>query len=306
MRVVSFMNYKGGVGKTTIAANIGTGLALRGYRVLLVDLDPQANLTSSFFPLEESDSGVDEDQTIKRWFEAHAKELGMPPALSELLLEPEQITTLIGGQGGELRLIASHLSLLEIDMQLAGRLFAEDPNKARINRIKLHRILADALEDEEIASFDYVLIDCAPDFGIVTRIAMVASNFVVVPAKAETLSTVGLAYLIKSLRQLVAEYNGFSAAINRIEPKYVGVIFNMIQVYSGQPISSQQNVIGLLAASEKIDVPIFDTMLRNASRTAISATKSGVPAILSGTSESDVVAEFNALTDEFLRRIESL
>lgn len=304
MRVVSFMNYKGGVGKTTTAANIGAGLAARGKRVLLIDLDPQANLTASFVPDTDDDvvAGLQADMTIKRWFEAHTSESGIAPPLSELVTIPVQVKQIVEPRDGKLALIASHLSLLDIDMRLAARLFAEDPRRARINHIKLHRILADALEDEEVSSYDYVLIDCAPDFGIVTRIAMVATDFVVVPAKAEPLSTMGMGYLVQSLRRLVDEYNALSPAIRFIKPEFLGVVFNMVQIYSGQPIASQQNVIKL--ASERIDIPVFKTMLRNASRTAISSTKAGVPAVLNSSGDGEVVAELNALTDEFLRRIE--
>jgi len=301
MRVVSFMNYKGGVGKTTVTANIGAGLAARGHRVLLIDLDPQANLTTSLLPYVDEESSISQDQTIKGWFEAHVAGATEIPSLASLLTTPPHTATKVAPCGGTLQLVASHLSLLEIDMQLASTLFAEDPRKGRRNQLKVHRILADALEDEEFAKFDFIFIDCAPDFGIVTRIAMVASDFIVVPAKADHLSTIGIDYLVRSLRRLVVEHNGLSPAVSQVSPEFLGVIFNMVQVYGKQPVASQQNVMKI--TSENIDIPIFDTRLRYGSRAAIASARSGVPAVLGSAEDGELVAELNALTDEFARRI---
>ena len=69
MRVVSVINYKGGVGKTTLTANIGAALAFTGRKILLIDLDPQTSLTFSFYRPEEWESQLAETRTIKRWYE---------------------------------------------------------------------------------------------------------------------------------------------------------------------------------------------------------------------------------------------
>src|SRR5688572_6591606 len=131
MRVISFMNYKGGVGKTTIAANIGAGLAARGQKVLLIDLDPQANLTESFFPYIDDESGLPRNTTIQQWFAAHIADAADIPLLSDLVLTPPLVNQALGDKAGNIDLIASHLSLLEIDMELAAWLFADGQSHRR-------------------------------------------------------------------------------------------------------------------------------------------------------------------------------
>ena len=68
MTVVSVINYKGGVGKTTLTANIGAELAYRGRKVLLVDLDPQASLTFSFYMPDEWEKSLADDRTLLQWY----------------------------------------------------------------------------------------------------------------------------------------------------------------------------------------------------------------------------------------------
>jgi chromosome partitioning protein len=70
MRVTSIINYKGGVGKTTLTANLGAELAWRGAKVLLIDLDPQASLTFSFVRPEDWKADLADTSTIKQWFDS--------------------------------------------------------------------------------------------------------------------------------------------------------------------------------------------------------------------------------------------
>ncbi|HEX6684099.1 MAG TPA: AAA family ATPase [Candidatus Limnocylindrales bacterium] len=300
MRVVSFMNYKGGVGKTTIAANLGAGLAKRGHRVLMLDLDPQTNLTFSFYSIPDWELQVTSNRSIKRWFDAQISNPGRVPRLSELVTTPHANSLI--GPDGRLDLISSDLRLLDIDMRLAAKLHSADAQMTRVQHVRMHRMLADALEDEDITRYDYVLIDCAPDFGVVTRIAMVASDFLLVPAKPDRLSTMGISHFVGSLRELVREQNSLGAGVPKINPRFLGVVFTMIQVYGGQPTYAQQKIIERTARAKEL--PVFESMLRNANRAALASTESGIPAVLG--SDAEIVAELNALTKEFIERVESM
>jgi chromosome partitioning protein len=297
------MNYKGGVGKTTIVANIGARLAQLGHRVLLLDLDPQTNLTFSFYSPDEWAADLAPQRTIKRWFDAQLADRSAVPRLSELVVTPPRLKPFLEGTEGRLDLIASHLGLIDIDMQLSRELYHDDQQRARVQRLRLHRILADAFEDEEMGTYDFVLIDTAPDFGIVNRIAVVASECLLVPARADYLSTLGISHLLGSVHDLVSQYHALSKSVKRIDPALLGVVFTMIQVYSGQPIGAQQNIIKVTEKS--VGVPIFNSMLRSSAKAAIRSTLDGVPAILGQRNDSEFVFELKALTEEFVHRIES-
>jgi len=87
VRVISVVNYKGGVGKTTLTANIGGQIAAWGKRVLLIDLGPQASLTFSFLRPEQWRSELADRRTIKHWFEEWRMGSAVPP-LAPLLTSP--------------------------------------------------------------------------------------------------------------------------------------------------------------------------------------------------------------------------
>jgi cellulose biosynthesis protein BcsQ len=73
MKIIAVINYKGGVGKTTVTANLAAGLAFRNYNVLLIDLDPQASLTFSFIKPKQWETDFAKSKTIKNWFDRISK-----------------------------------------------------------------------------------------------------------------------------------------------------------------------------------------------------------------------------------------
>lgn len=112
MKIVSVINYKGGVGKTSLAANLAAELAWRRKRVLLIDLDAQASLTFSFIKPDEWEASYQADKTIKSWFDSF--ESGSPIPLSSLVQKPPRIAQRLAGKG-TLEIIYSHLGLINVD-----------------------------------------------------------------------------------------------------------------------------------------------------------------------------------------------
>lgn len=309
MKVISVINYKGGVGKTTLTANVAAELAFRGKRVLLLDADPQCSLTFSFISpkhWEENLGGNEEpgsDKTIKHWFDGISSEGDMKvPELGDLIVPNLEVRKYVK-EG--ISLIPSHLGLINVERDLAYML-GGNPNreKQRFVRVygKLRKALASASSESE---YDIALIDCPPNFNIVTKSAIVASDGILIPAKPDYLSTLGISYLVHSYGKLVEEFNGKAPAEDAINPKIMGVVFTMIQIYRGRPISAQRPYM----RAEGIPAPIFAAHIRENKSIFADAPENRVPVVLHGyphRTHSGIVSEIESLTDEFWKKVGEL
>ncbi len=299
MQVVSVINYKGGVGKTTLTANLGAEIARRGKRVLLIDLDPQASLTFSFFSESSWSRNLAEHRTIKEWYETG--DTLTPAKLSALVCTPERVNSPRYVHRGKLDLIASHLELINIDLDLAAELGGGTWKRSQANYLRIHRRLADGLSEQALEGYDLVLIDCAPNFNITTKTALVASDHVLVPSKADHLSTLGIRYLIRKIRELVSDYNAcakghYGNSTTLIGEPSLAVVFTMIQYWRG-PISAQ---LPYIERTVNLGIPTFTTKVRENKTLFGPAPEEGIPAILSDRGDPDHVRELDRLADEFM------
>ena len=297
MQTISVINYKGGVGKTTLTANIAGELAYRGYDVLMVDLDPQASLTFSFLEPENWREKVAADKTIKNWFTTKKKQ--QVNNFNKLIIAPDAVNDALDGRG-TLDLISSHLELINVDLELATQLTGASPEQIADNYVKIYRHLKDGLDDIPKRSYDYVLIDCPPNFNIVTKNAIVASDYVLIPAKPDYLSTMGIDYLQRSVNRLVKDYNIYGKQsldedFCAIAPEIVGVVFTMVQFYGGVPISACRQYID----QTRELFPVFDTYMRENKTLYADAPRSGVPVVLANKrTRADIVREVESIVDE--------
>lgn len=110
MDIISVINYKGGVGKTTLTANIAGELAYRGYDVLMIDLDPQASLTFSFIDPEQWRSDVSPSKTIKNCFSTKKKV--RTKNFNSLIITPECVNDALDGRG-KLDLVSSIIEYIK-------------------------------------------------------------------------------------------------------------------------------------------------------------------------------------------------
>lgn len=302
MKIVSVINYKGGVGKTTVTANLAGELAYRGMNVLLLDMDAQASLTFSFVSPDYWDEHLKDDCTIKNWFDCISQGNPAMP-LTELVNTPDKVNKFLRSQDGRIDLIASHLGLINVDLELATLLGGANLTQSKKNYIKVHGKLRTELLDLAAENdYDIILIDCPPNFNIVTKNAVVASDLILVPAKPDYLSTLGIDYLQRSVDALVGEFNEYAELdkdVNPIAPDVLGVVFTMIQITSGAPISAQQQYI---SQTKRLGLPTFDANFRENKTIFADAPQNGMPVVLNSYSNhthSGIVTEIEQFVDEF-------
>ena len=311
MPVISVINYKGGVGKTTTTANLAAELAWRGRKILLLDLDAQASLTFSFIRPDQWSNDFEKNGTVKSWFDSFDSHSPIP--LQSLIFQPQEITDILQrsprerSPRGEVHLVPSHLGLINVDLELATALGGASLNQAKVNFLRVHRRLRDALVPV-VENFDFILIDCPPNFNIVTKNAIVASDYVLVPAKPDYLSTLGIDYLKRNLDQLIHDFNEYvrldeNDAEDVIEPEIKGIVFTMIQIFNRQPIRSQARYI---SQTRHLGMPVFDAWIRENKTIFADAPEYGIPVVLKGYSSPtyrDIVREIEEFVSEFEQRL---
>ena len=176
-KIISVINQKGGVGKTTTVINLAAGLSMKGKKILVIDLDPQGNATTGL-GLSNAESS---ELTIYSVLNGNKK-------ISEVI----QSTKF-----ENLNLVTSNVDLSGLEVETAG-----DSRRA----FKLKDELASILNDSG-ASYDYMLIDCPPSLSLLTIMALVASDELVVPLQTEFFALEGLTQLIKTIDRIKSNLN---------------------------------------------------------------------------------------------------
>ena len=171
-QVYAVANQKGGVGKTTTVVNVGAYLAEAGKRVLIIDIDPQANATSSL--------GVDKNKVYKSIYDTIVGDVPLEHVL--------MLTKRLG-----LDLIPSAPALAGAEIELVSVLSREHRLRRALNPLR--------------DRYDYVLIDCPPSLGLLTINALTAADEVIVPIQCEYLPMEGLAQLLHAIELVRANLN---------------------------------------------------------------------------------------------------
>ena len=188
--IIAVTQHKGGTGKTTTVLNLGAALAEKGHRVLLVDLDPQADLSAGL----GVEVDLEEKSTRTTLYTVLAEEDG---TLADL------ITT--GGLKG-LELVPGTLDMADLELHLAPQIGRE-------------RVLESALA--EVANrYDYILLDCPPSLGLITVNALVAANWVLIPVQAEPRS-------IRATKRMLAAVGLVQRKLKRPDLRVLGFVLTM-------------------------------------------------------------------------------
>ena len=177
MKIISIINQKGGVGKTTTVINLASALSQQGKKILVIDLDPQGNATTGLGLSNTEQS----DKTIYGI-------LNGTTLISDVIKKTNF---------DRLDLITSNVDLSGLEVETAG-----DSDRAFILKTKLTAYLNDSG-----AMYDYILIDCPPSLSLLTVMALVSSNSLLVPLQTEFFALEGLTQLMKTIERIKVNLN---------------------------------------------------------------------------------------------------
>ena len=176
-KILSIINQKGGVGKTTTVINLAAGLSMKGKKILVIDLDPQGNATTGL--------GMSNTENTDR-------------TIYSVLNGTKNIFDVIHKTKFEnLDLITSNVDLSGLEVETAG-----DSRRAFILKEQITAYLNDSR-----GSYDYVLIDCPPSLSLLTIMALVASKSLIVPLQTEFFALEGLTQLMKTIERIKNNLN---------------------------------------------------------------------------------------------------
>ena len=202
MKVISFINMKGGVAKTTSTVEIAAVLAkIHGKKVLVLDLDPQTNATLSLISLEKWEE-VKDTATIADVLEMNR---GMSSRNDVFDINRAIIENVSGINN--LDLIPSHLELTFLDLDLGPRAARESILKGQIRNLT--------------KEYDYILIDCPPNLTLAPQNALVISDYIIVPVVPEVFPAIGLPLLVNRVQS-------WKRNIEACNVQFLGMVFTKV------------------------------------------------------------------------------
>ena len=291
--VISTANMKGGVGKTTLTVNLATCLAKNhGKRVLVLDLDTQISATLSLMSPIDFAKLRKKRRTLRYLIDDIVKSSNKEKLAIQEIIQPS-LNNLSG-----LDLLPGDIDLYDefiISQMLHQQAVSLGENNFeaiwnRFERVLLGKIL-EPIRDE----YDFILLDCAPGYNLLTRSALATSNYYVLPAKPEPLSVVGIQLLERRIAQLKESHENEA----KINISMLGIVFTMSNsnMLTGRYYKQVINRVYQDYGAEKIcqtQIPVDVNVAK--------AVDSFMPVVLNSPQSGGSKA-FNQLTQELLNKL---
>lgn len=208
--VVSIINMKGGVGKTTLTINLAYYLAyFENQKVLIIDFDPQSNSSSAYITYNRYEELLDERKVISEIFTDIDRIIGPVSSRNPKLLTLSDLSVNVRStkDKGKIDIVVSELELSKVLERSGGAAIEE----------RLAKIL-----EEKKKAYDYVLIDCSPTYSVLTNNALMASDYILIPVKPDPFSARGIPMLLKKIEQHNRLHNDKKVEV-------LGIVFNLIK-----------------------------------------------------------------------------
>jgi chromosome partitioning protein len=289
-RRIAFINYKGGVGKTSLIVNVAASLAQLGHRVLLCDLDTQSNSSIWLLRLERWNALVDRKHAaLPALFRPN------PPALADLI-----VRDVVENRAGDrllpgLDLLPTTFNLADLEADYTG-----NPRKPA------YRIFREQLALVE-KDYDFVLFDCPPNILRASQCGVFSASEIYVPSNPDTLSLIGFTLLVEKLLAFYEVADGFRHHSFGAAAQVQGILFNAIKTGTDIEVPRMRMQLRLnqfkTAQSVAKNSKIFSAQVRDATLVRRAVTL-GLPVTLvaeeSVEEAGNVVSDYRALAREIL------
>ena len=175
-QIISVINQKGGVGKTTTVINLGTALSFRGKKILIIDLDPQGNATTGF--------GLSNNDDTKTIYDVLNNSTNFEEAIKDTKIS-------------NLKLVSSNVDLSGLEVETAS-----ESRRAFLLKDKIENFINSSKNE-----FDYIFIDCPPSLNLLTVMSLVVAKSLIVPLQAEFFALEGVSQLVKTIDRVKLKLN---------------------------------------------------------------------------------------------------